>query len=141
MATKPRSSRGRVAPSSGPTRTAASEEPEQQASTPEATAGPEQPTGPRTTTVHLPFVTAQLRTPQVRLPGREELGAAVQGVRSKLPSPSALLFYSGLAVTAALGVIEWPVAAAIGVGSALASRGEATPPPQGGGDGAASARR
>jgi hypothetical protein len=30
-------------------------------------------------------------------------------------------------VTAAVGVIEWPVAAAIGVGAALASRGEANP--------------
>jgi hypothetical protein len=34
-------------------------------------------------------------------------------------------------VTAVVGAIEWPVAAAIGVGSALASRGAANPQPGG----------
>jgi len=44
-----------------------------------------------------------------------------------LPSRSSMLFFGALAVTAAVGAIEWPVAAAIGVGSALASRGAADP--------------
>lgn len=118
MATKPRSSRGRVTPSSGPTHGERSERSER----------PDQEDARRTVTVNLPFVTAQVRTPQVRLPGRDHLDTAVRNVRSMLPSPPALLFYGGLAVTAALGVIEWPVAAAIGVGSALASRGAAASP-------------
>jgi hypothetical protein len=49
-----------------------------------------------------------------------------------LPSRKSLLFFGGLAATAVAGVIEWPVAVAIGVGTALASRGEANPEPRGG---------
>ena len=49
-----------------------------------------------------------------------------------LPSGKSMLFFGGLAVTAAVGAIEWPVAAAIGVGSALASRGAVDPLPGGG---------
>jgi hypothetical protein len=49
-----------------------------------------------------------------------------------MPSRSSMLFFGGLAVTAAVGAIEWPVAAAIGVGSALASRGAVDPRPRSG---------
>jgi hypothetical protein len=86
--------------------------------------------GRRSATLDLPFVTAQFRVPD--LPGRDDLNAAVHKARSVLPSTKALLFYGGLAVTVVVGAIEWPVAAAIGVGSALASRGEASPEPRGG---------
>ena len=48
-----------------------------------------------------------------------------------LPSGKALLFYGGLAATAVAGIIEWPVAAAIGVGTALANQGAANPAPSG----------
>jgi hypothetical protein len=92
--------------------------------------------GPRTATLDLPFVTAQFRAPDLHVPSREELGEAVRGAQSMLPSRSSMLFYGGLAVTAALGAIEWPVAAAIGVGSALASRGAANPQPRGASEGA-----
>ncbi|TWF80353.1 hypothetical protein FHX44_116296 [Pseudonocardia hierapolitana] len=89
--------------------------------------------GHRSATVNLPFVTAQFRMPDLRTPTREDLQAAARGVRSLLPSqpPSrkSMLFYGGLAATAAAGVIEWPVATAIGIGSALASRGAADPAP------------
>jgi hypothetical protein len=64
------------------------------------------------------------------VPSRKELGDAARGARSMLPSRSSMLFYGGLAATAVVGAIEWPVAAAIGVGSALASRGVANPLPQ-----------
>jgi hypothetical protein len=88
--------------------------------------------GDRSATVNLPFVTAQFRAPHLHMPGRADLDAAARGVQSVLPSPKSLLFFGGLAATAVAGVIEWPVAAAIGVGTALASRGEANPEPRGG---------
>lgn len=87
---------------------------------------------PRTATLDLPFVTAQFRAPDLHVPSRQELGSAARGARSMLPSRSSMLFYGGLAVTAVVGAIEWPVAAAIGVGTALASRGAADPRPGGG---------
>ncbi len=86
--------------------------------------------GPPSVTFDLPLVTAQFRAPHV--PSREEIGSVALGVWSMLPSASSVLFYGGLAVTAAVGVIEWPVAAAIGVGTALASRGAANPQPDSG---------
>jgi hypothetical protein len=88
--------------------------------------------GSRTATLNLPFVTAQFRAPSMHMPGRQDLGNAARGARSMLPSGKSMLFYGGLAATAALGAIEWPVAAAIGVGSALASRGAVDPRPSGG---------
>ena len=85
--------------------------------------------GARTATVHLPFVTAQFRAPDLHLPevhapSREDLGAVVRTARSFLPEPRTVLYFGGLAVMAALEVIEWPVAAAIGVGAVLAPRAE-----------------
>ena len=91
-----------------------------------------QPQGARTATLNLPFVTAQFRAPDLHVPSRKELGDAARGARSMLPSRSSMLFYGGLAATAVVGAIEWPVAAAIGVGSALASRGATDPRPGGG---------
>ena len=88
--------------------------------------------GSRSATLNLPFVTAQFRAPSLHMPGREDLGNVARGARSMLPSGKSMLFYGGLAATAALGAIEWPVAAAIGVGSALASRGAVDPRPSGG---------
>jgi hypothetical protein len=90
-----------------------------------------------TATLNLPFVTAQFRAPDLHVPSRDEIGAVARGARSMLPSGKAMLFYGGLAVTAAVGAIEWPVAAAIGVGTAMASRsGTAeTPGPGGSGNG------
>ncbi len=76
----------------------------------------------------LGFMSAQFQVPDWhlpdwRLPNRGDLDAATRGARSMLPSRKAMLFMGGLAVTAVAGVIEWPVAAAIGVGSVLAARG------------------
>ncbi len=47
-----------------------------------------------------------------------------------LPPPDRLIFYSGLGAAAVFGVIDWPVAAAIGLGTMIArkaarSRGKA----------------
>jgi hypothetical protein len=100
-------------------------------------ARPEQPAegrfeGRRSATLDLPFVTAQFRAPELRAPTRKDLNAAARGARSMLPSGKSALFYGGLAVTAVAGVIEWPVAVAIGVGTALANQGAASPAPSGG---------
>ncbi|MDQ3761716.1 MAG: hypothetical protein M3460_08445 [Actinomycetota bacterium] len=70
----------------------------------------------RTATVTLPFVTAQFRMPEVRM------DSAVRAVRSSLPTPERAAYYGGLAALAAFSVIDWPVAAAIGVGTEIARR-------------------
>jgi hypothetical protein len=104
--------------------------------------------GKRSATVNLPFMTAQfrvpdihmpeirmpdIRMPEVRPPSREDLDSAGRKALSVLPPPKTLLFFGGLAATAVIGAIEWPIAAAIGIGSALASRGEVKPEPRGDG--------
>lgn len=78
----------------------------------------------RTATVRLPFVTAQFRAPEVHLPrlsGRE-ISDAAGSVASMLPPPGKLAYYTGLGALAAFEVIEWPVAVAIGAGTAVAQR-------------------
>ncbi|HKC26449.1 MAG TPA: hypothetical protein VKB75_00420 [Jatrophihabitans sp.] len=87
----------------------------------------------RTATLNLPFVTAQFRAPRLQRPHvptphirRQELGAAAQTARSFLPEPKQTLYYAGLAALAATELIEWPVAAAIAVGTAVAGRGGET---------------
>ncbi|WP_344592678.1 hypothetical protein [Actinomadura vinacea] len=56
------------------------------------------------------------------MPNMSAAGQAVGSAGSRLPSPPQLAFYGGLAATAVFGVIEWPVAAAIGVGTMIARR-------------------
>ncbi|MGH3785758.1 MAG: hypothetical protein ACRDRG_04255 [Pseudonocardiaceae bacterium] len=79
---------------------------------------------PRTATVNLPFVTAQFRKPEI------DLGSAVGAVRSLLPTPMGAVYYGGLAALAAFSVIDWPVAAAIGIGTEIARRGAVEQRPQ-----------
>jgi hypothetical protein len=73
----------------------------------------------------LPFVTVQFRAPDLHLPKprQPEIGAALKRARTFLPSPQQALYYGGLGLMAAFELVEWPVAAAIGVGTALARRG------------------
>ncbi|SMD24728.1 hypothetical protein [Kibdelosporangium aridum] len=85
--------------------------------------------GARTATVNLPFVTAQfhapeLHLPHVRVPDRQEISAALRTVGSYLPSPRKTVYYGGLALMAALELIDWPVAAAVAVGTAVAGTGQ-----------------
>jgi hypothetical protein len=79
-----------------------------------------------TATVKLPFVTAQFRRPDVHLPDRDDLAGAVNTVREtvweNLPSREQMAYYGGLGLLAVFAVIEWPVAAAIGVGTLVAQR-------------------
>ncbi|MGW1678389.1 hypothetical protein [Saccharopolyspora sp. NPDC002376] len=73
-------------------------------------------------TIPVPYVTAELHTAKIPLPGGKDVSAAVDTVRGQLPSADQLLFYGGLTAAAAFSVIEWPVAAAIGIGNALVQR-------------------
>ncbi|WP_340681761.1 hypothetical protein LCL61_23840 [Amycolatopsis coloradensis] len=88
--------------------------------------------GARTATVNLPFVTAQFRAPELHMPrahipNRQEIGSALRVVGSYLPSPKQTVYYGGLALMAAAELIEWPVAAAVAIGTAVAGGGEKPP--------------
>jgi len=48
----------------------------------------------------------------------------VTEARRILPSKGARWYYGALAATGLLGIIEWPAAIAIGIGTALAGKGE-----------------
>ncbi|MBB5159343.1 hypothetical protein [Saccharopolyspora phatthalungensis] len=67
-------------------------------------------------------MTAEFHQPDHYIPTREDLSGVVNTVRSRLPSPQTVAYYGGLGTLAALSVIEWPVAVAIGVGTAIAQR-------------------
>jgi hypothetical protein len=71
----------------------------------------------QTATVRLPFVTAQFRVPEI------DVGSAVRAVRSSLSTPQRVVYYGGLVALAAFSVIDWPVAAVIGIGTEIARQG------------------
>jgi hypothetical protein len=76
--------------------------------------------------IPVPYLTAQLHTHRVELPslpGSTQVTETVTAVRDRLPSTETMLFYGGLTAAAAFSVIEWPVAAAIGIGTAVVQRG------------------
>jgi hypothetical protein len=86
----------------------------------DTTAAQDQPaqepgSNPCAATLNLPFVTAQFRAP-----ARQELSSVLHTVRSVLPPPRKVVYLGGLAALAALEVIDWPVAAAIAIGTAIA---------------------
>ena len=62
--------------------------------------------------------------PHVPMPhvNRQEVGQAVDTAKSFLPPPERIAYYGGLGALAVAGLIEWPVAAAIGVGILIAQR-------------------
>lgn len=94
--------------------------------------------------VNLPFVTAEFRAPHmprlsapsmprvsmphVSMPNRRALGEGIGAARNRLPSSARAAYYGGLAIMAALQLIEWPVAVALGVGTALAGRATSSVP-------------
>lgn len=95
----------------------------------------------RTATVHLPLVTAELHAPHLprphlavphvsvprpsipTLPGRRQMTDLGRGVSSLLPPKDQLALYGGLGAAAALGLLDWPVAAAVAAGTAVARHG------------------
>ncbi|GAA2426472.1 hypothetical protein GCM10010191_43750 [Actinomadura vinacea] len=83
----------------------------------------------RTATVPVPVVTPHVTVHRVHLPapprlpvsGREvaDVGKAVTAY---LPPRDRMVYYAGLGALAAFGVVDWPVALAIGVGVGIARR-------------------
>ncbi|GHH68525.1 hypothetical protein GCM10017673_17660 [Streptosporangium violaceochromogenes] len=75
-------------------------------------------------TLNLPMMTVQFRPPHLHLPhvGMQEAGHAVDAAKSFLPPTERMVYYGGLGALAVAGLIEWPVAAAIGVGTMIAQR-------------------
>ncbi|SDQ65098.1 hypothetical protein [Thermostaphylospora chromogena] len=78
-------------------------------------------------TLNLPVASIHIQGKRPHMPSlphidRREIGHAVNVTRSFLPPPERLLYYGGLGALAVLGAIEWPVAAAIGVGTMVAQR-------------------
>ncbi|MEU8171300.1 hypothetical protein AB0C14_00350 [Microbispora hainanensis] len=79
--------------------------------------------------LNLPFMRVQFRAPEMHLPhvgmphisGRD-VGHAMDVARTFLPPPERIMYYGGLGALAALGILEWPVAAAIGAGTMIAQR-------------------
>ena len=71
-----------------------------------------------------PVLSLRIHRPHLRLPrlATAPAGRAARAARSALPPPSRLAYYGGLGAAAALGAIEWPVAVAIGVGTAIGQR-------------------
>jgi hypothetical protein len=81
----------------------------------------------RFTAATVPVV--NVRVPVLRV-SRPDLGGvamqtrwAAQTVRANLPPVERLLYYGGLGLMATAGVLEWPVAAAVGAGVWVAGRG------------------
>ena len=92
--------------------------------------------------MNLPGVSAEFRAPDLHLPTPREVARAIPTPRevvqamptphevvraagaaaTLLPPRDKLLYYGGLGVAAAVGVIEWPVAVAVGAGVALVDR-------------------
>ncbi|HXB50702.1 MAG TPA: hypothetical protein VNW50_23325 [Streptosporangiaceae bacterium] len=58
--------------------------------------------------------TLDKRTVSITLP--EDLGTL------RLPEPKRLAYYGGLAALAAFGILDWPVAVALGIGHLLAEQ-------------------
>ncbi|MFI0445379.1 hypothetical protein [Actinomadura sp. 6N118] len=83
--------------------------------------------GRGTATVPVPMITPHVTVHRVHVPrppltGHEVVDAG-KSVTSFLPPPDRLAYFVGLGAMAVAGLVEWPVAAAIGVGVAVAKRG------------------
>jgi hypothetical protein len=76
-------------------------------------------------TVPVPIVIPRLKVYHPPVLGPSSIGQAGRSVAGRLPPPERLAFYGGLGAAAVFGVIGWPVAAAIGVGTAIARRARA----------------
>jgi hypothetical protein len=115
--TQTRTPRGRTTPA--PTSASASP----------TTPGTAQEPGNPLLDLNLPFLRVQVRPPDMHLPhvelphlSRRDMGHAVDIARTFLPPPERIMYYGGLGALAAFGLLEWPVAAAIGAGTMIAQR-------------------
>ncbi|MEY9214117.1 hypothetical protein NI17_021375 [Thermobifida halotolerans] len=92
--------------------------------------------------ITVPVVAPEFKVHRIRIPvpgmpkvNKEEVSTAGRTAADYLPPKDQFAYYAGLGALAAFGVIEWPVAAAIGVGTAIARRPQQTDehgPPFGG---------
>ncbi|MFC7328877.1 hypothetical protein [Marinactinospora rubrisoli] len=85
--------------------------------------------GQRRATLTVPIIAPELRVHRIHVPAPtvprvsgEDVARAGRSVAEHLPPPQQCAYYAGLGLLAAFEVIEWPVAAAIGVGTAIARR-------------------
>lgn len=78
--------------------------------------------------------------PEWRVQGNEVSSGAGQSLWESLPSGPTLVYFGALGLVGALGVIEWPVVAAIGVGTAVAQRAASAGSSESGGRGGSAAR-
>ncbi|MFC4062877.1 hypothetical protein ACFOWE_31690 [Planomonospora corallina] len=76
----------------------------------------------RTLTLALPLIKLRLQAPRL---GAWEVGRVIGAARSVLPQ-GRLAYYGGLGALVVLGLVEWPVAAAIGVGTVIVQRARET---------------
>lgn len=74
----------------------------------------------------VPVVTPRMRVIHVPAPGMPDVSGAGRSLAAHLPPREQLAYYGGLGVMAAVGMISWPVAAAIGVGIAVARHARGT---------------
>ena len=75
-------------------------------------------------TVKVPVVTPHVRMYKVHVPvpGKAYMSDAGHIVAGYMPPPDRMAFYGGLGLAAVVGLLDWPVAAAIGVGTMVARR-------------------
>lgn len=82
-------------------------------------------TAPAGRSMTVPLVGVKVPMDGVRVPGadvaKQQTLRAAETVRSHLPSMERMLYYGGLGTAALVGVLEWPVAVAAGVGVWVAS--------------------
>ncbi len=81
-------------------------------------------------TIPVPIVTPHLKVLHPSVPGTSSIGHAGRSMARRIPPPGRLAFYGGLGAAATFGVIDWPVALAIGVGLAIAGRARAAGRPR-----------
>jgi hypothetical protein len=74
--------------------------------------------------VPVPVVMPRVKVMHIPLPtrGLSYVGDAGRVAAAYLPPPDRLAFYGGLGAAAVIGIIDWPVAAAIGIGTMVARR-------------------
>lgn len=75
--------------------------------------------------IPVPVVTPHVKVMRVPVPGLSLVGDMGRVAAEYLPPPDRLVFYGGLAAAAAIGILDWPVAAAVGIGTLVARRAAA----------------
>jgi hypothetical protein len=72
--------------------------------------------------VPIPVLTPHMKVMHLRTPRMAYMEDAGRMVAAYMPPPERIAFYGGLGVAAVVGLLDWPVAAAIGIGAVVARR-------------------